>query len=213
MSTEIKPGQIWADKNGARLRVDLVRPAHVEFTWLGGIMHVLRTEEFLDAFELVEDTPAPRDPTAVEPEAVQRARAVVAMLRDARADFITRDTALDMVTDALDGPEVIAAEEAAHQPAPEPEPEWKPGETVADINVGCFSDSKGIRAVRREGGWRSANGNWDDANVNDVRPLVVIDPAAGWWAEIHNAFVAAGIGDAGSAASIALRTLGIEVPA
>jgi hypothetical protein len=63
----------------------------------------------------------------------------------------------------------------AHQPAPEPEPEWKPG-TVADIEA---DGDNTYRAIRTEAGWWEAENNWTyaDAEVTDVRPLVVIDPA------------------------------------
>lgn len=69
-----------------------------------------------------------------------------------------------------------------HQPAPEPEPEWKPGTfaTVTTERRGEFC------AIRRETGvtppvvWQSIpDGSWwEDSDVSHVRPLVVIDPAA-----------------------------------
>jgi hypothetical protein len=45
-------------------------------------------------------------------EAAERVRSVLWMLRDPRGAFVSKETALEMVTDALDGPDVIAAEEA-----------------------------------------------------------------------------------------------------
>jgi predicted RecA/RadA family phage recombinase/uncharacterized protein YodC (DUF2158 family) len=62
----------------------------------------------------------------------------------------------------------------AHQPAPEPEPEWKPG-TVADIEVGGDNT---YRAIRTEVGRWEAENDWtfDDDDVESVRPLVVLDP-------------------------------------
>src|SRR5690606_23490974 len=73
---------------------------------------------------------------------------------------------------ALDLPNVTLTD---HQPAPEPEPEWKPG-TVADIEVGGDNT---YRAIRTEVGRWEAENDWTfyDDGVEDVRPLVVIDPA------------------------------------
>jgi hypothetical protein len=70
----------------------------------------------------------------------------------------------------------------AHQPAPEPEVEWKPG-TVAKITT---TRTGNMLAIRRETGvtppvvWQCIpDGSWwEDGDVTDVRPLVVIDPAA-----------------------------------
>jgi hypothetical protein len=73
----------------------------------------------------------------------------------------------------------------AHTPAPEPKPEWEPG-TVAAATV----DGKPNVRVIRINDWTEAD-HWrtvspvgaklrhfDDGSVTDVRPLVVIDPAA-----------------------------------
>lgn len=66
----------------------------------------------------------------------------------------------------------------AHQPAPEPEPEWEPG-TVANITVD-FDTHRAIRA--KNGVWRSdGNESFTDFRVDEVRPLVVIDPATVDW--------------------------------
>lgn len=72
----------------------------------------------------------------------------------------------------------------AHQPAPEPEPEWKPG-TFAEATVHGYP---GIRVWRVEGGeprlgWTTNvpvdDATWhSDSDVTDVRPLFVLDPAA-----------------------------------
>src|SRR5690606_19386269 len=58
----------------------------------------------------------------------------------------------------------------AHQPAPEPEPEWEPG-TVADIEVG--GDMQ-YRAIRTDDHLCSTERHrtYEDAEVTDVRPLV-----------------------------------------
>jgi hypothetical protein len=61
-----------------------------------------------------------------------------------------------------------------HQPAPEPEPVWKPG-TVADIEV---DGGHTYRAIRNDGDQWDAENAWTygDSEVTDVRPLVVVDP-------------------------------------
>lgn len=61
-----------------------------------------------------------------------------------------------------------------YQPAPEPEPEWKPGD-VAEL---VHSDEK-VRAIRNEDGeWAASDGSlYTDGGHADFRPLVVLDPA------------------------------------
>jgi hypothetical protein len=92
---------------------------------------------------------------------------------------------------------------AAHL-TPEPEPEWKPG-TVADIEA---DGDNTYRAIRTEAGWWEAENNWTyaDAEVTDVRPLVVIDPddvdVVALQREIDNAVP-------GHEASVALGHLGL----
>src|SRR5690606_36775981 len=64
----------------------------------------------------------------------------------------------------------------ATQPAPEPEPEWKPG-TVAEITV---HPSGVLRAVRARVGdcWAADTEEvYSDDELESVRPLVVIEPA------------------------------------
>jgi len=70
----------------------------------------------------------------------------------------------------------------AHTPAPEPETEWKPG-TVADITVNFDTH----RAIRAEiGVWRTVgNESFTDSRVDEVKPLVVIDPAEATDKEPH----------------------------
>lgn len=76
----------------------------------------------------------------------------------------------------------------AHQPAPEPEPEWKPG-TVADISV----RGRTVRAIRGDKAiwWTGTGGFADDDEAHDVRPLVVIDPAAVDVDELGKVWIAA----------------------
>jgi hypothetical protein len=63
----------------------------------------------------------------------------------------------------------------AHQPAPEPEPEWEPG-TVADITVHPGGVLRAVRA--RVGDYWAADTEevYSDDDVESVRPLVVINP-------------------------------------
>jgi hypothetical protein len=93
-----------------------------------------------------------------------------------------------------------------HQPAPEPEPEWKPG-TVADITV---HPSGVLRAVRaRVGDYWAADTEevYSDDEVESVRPLVVIDPA-----DVDVVALQREIDDAmpGHEASVALERLGLN---
>jgi prophage tail gpP-like protein len=94
----------------------------------------------------------------------------------------------------------------AHQPAPEPEPEWKPG-TVADITV---HPSGVLRAVRaRAGNYWAADTEevYSDDEVESVRPLVVIDPA-----DVDVVALQREIDDAmpGHEASVVLERLGLN---
>src|SRR5690606_28922600 len=92
----------------------------------------------------------------------------------------------------------------AHTPAPEPEPEWAPG-TVADITV----DFDTHRAIRAEiGVWRTVgNKSFTDSRVDEVAPLVVIDPA-----DVDRVALQREIDDAmpGHEASVALERLGLN---
>lgn len=65
----------------------------------------------------------------------------------------------------------------AHQPAPEPEPEWEMTQVAVVTPHG--KDDLTTRAIYGEdGNWHNAYGGfWSDDEVS-VRPLVVIDPAA-----------------------------------
>lgn len=70
----------------------------------------------------------------------------------------------------------------AHQPAPEPEPEWTDG-TVAEVTYNNADETEQFktRALRGDGSWVPFADVSDlimDDEVTDVRPLVVIDPAA-----------------------------------
>lgn len=127
-------------------------------------------------------TPAPLDPSKVR---VQKQVRWATDLK--RSDVIVSVEAHNAVT--------VEREE----PAPEPEPEWEPG-TVAVATVRGAKDIRVIRATNAGGSdphemdptWISADlvdrgqkvNGYDgtylhhDDDVTDVRPLVVIDPAA-----------------------------------
>jgi hypothetical protein len=106
----------------------------------------------------------------------------------------------------------------AHQPAPEPEVEWKPG-TVGTATVRGVDD---VRVLRSHRTGSVASEFWlsdsevdgylqhQDPHVTDVRPLVVIDPAA---VDVDALFFVYSRhdGDARSSLRAVLAELGIEV--
>jgi hypothetical protein len=65
----------------------------------------------------------------------------------------------------------------AHQPAPEPEPEWKRGQVA--VVTPSMPRGEITRAIRSgDGNWHTDGGGfWEDDEVANVRLLVVIDPA------------------------------------
>lgn len=220
MSAAIKPGQIWqwnsALPHEGGLVITKIEGSNVYFRYEDGLIkgeHYRVAEHFTERAHLVTDpTPAPLDRSAVKAGDTVTVRHLGAPNTPMRPFEATGEVydwgGLHVAGLDLYDPYVTLT---AHQPAAEPEPGWKVG-TLAVVTPSMWG---GIvnRALRGgDGAWHTeAGGTWEDDEVSDVHELVVIDPAAGWWAEIHNALVAAGIGDAGSAASIALRTLGIEV--
>ena len=137
-------------------------------------------------FELA--TPAPIDPHAVKPGDTVVVRFVqtgdVVTTKAYRPEDIKAGRWVSVLgwplvkADGTFGLAVKHFELLAHQPAPEPEPEYVVGGTIADIQVrGCHAaPMAALRAIRSEGGWRTSGGRFDDVNVETVRPLVVIDP-------------------------------------
>ncbi|MDR7385247.1 hypothetical protein [Promicromonospora iranensis] len=129
-------------------------------------------------------TPAPLDPSKVK--AGDTVTVEVIRLHGPRYSLSGEVYRVDTSGPLWVGPVCITAPDedivrvrlTDHQPAPEPEPEWAL-DTLADITNGSTS----VRAIRVE----TPDGNvwqtiphsswWSDANVTDVRPLVVIDPA------------------------------------
>lgn len=106
-----------------------------------------------------------------------------------------------------------------HQLAPEPEPEWEP-EMVA---VATVRGVEGVRIVRTDNPhfpWASGatvKANWLHAtsSVTDVRPLVVIDPAAVDWRGLQSQMSVLVVGAepfkrAGDILAVVRRELGIE---
>src|SRR5690606_23921298 len=109
------------------------------------------------------------------------------------------------------GPHLLSRDNVtltAHTPAPEPEPEWKPG-AVADIEVWGDTELRAIATEERRR-WHAEDGNTysEDGEVSGVRPLVVIDPADA--ARIRDAAMATGVSTPKVRA--VLEHLGIEVP-
>jgi hypothetical protein len=183
MSTEIKPGQTWADKNGDRLHVELVRPAHVEFKWEVGIMAILTTAEFLSAYELVEDaTPAPLDPPAIhagdtvtaEHEDGDVITAVVKRYEPLHAVFGPQMPVITTMG-GFDIPVGIrgAWTLTAHQLAPKPE--WKPGTTgTATLNnLVSGNAALGMRVMR----FANSDGS---LGFTTVTGLSILDSATTW---------------------------------
>lgn len=216
--TEIKPGQVWAD-GSLRLRVVLVFPRDVRYRWEHNGVHGSRTvRDFLNAFTLIEDAPAPLDPTSDDALAasLQRLGKVWAEYRDQQVRAAAK--ALDTVATSIQ--QVVDATNAAHQPAPEPGPEpWKPGtKGVGTINgqkVGGFiSEFNGVIGLYY---WNDLAGHTSYTSVipDDFTSDIVIDPVSVDWAAIRNALVAGpGVVQGPDSADAAIRIikagLGIE---
>jgi hypothetical protein len=96
----------------------------------------------------------------------------------------------------------------AHTPAPEPEPGWEPGDMAA-VTARGWVNGWSVRTAANDG-WASHDASDDvrsDAEVEDVRPLVVIDPA-----DVDVVALQREIDDAmpGHEASVALAHLGLN---
>lgn len=187
MSADIEPGQIWKDRTGpAHIRIDEVTPTHVGYIWMDdsttpGLKGARYVDQFLQDYE--PGTPA--TPAPLDPRKVKAGDTVTLVGTKAKIEGEVEDVQKD--TDALVIIQIdnlrfrVTGDDAwlltAHQPAPEPEPEWKPG-TVADVTPHRRPDLAS-RAVRGEDDmWHNTYGGmWDDDEVS-VKPLVVIDPAA-----------------------------------
>lgn len=126
-----------------------------------------RTWTLTDHQPAPEPEPAPNDPEVLVGDSYFRLSEVPAYAERLLARLIEEQQKSKELH--------IALTEIA--PAPEPEPEWKPW-TVADIMV---HPSGVLRAVRaRTGNYWAADTEevYSDDDVESVRPLVVIDPAA-----------------------------------
>jgi hypothetical protein len=107
----------------------------------------------------------------------------------------------------MEGPDAWAL--TAHQPAPEPEPEWKPGTFVS----GEFEGRRGQGVVTEQGEflfWNHTGGHMQEeplSTITDVRPLAVIDPA-----DVDVVALQREIDDAmpGHEASVVLERLGLN---
>lgn len=227
MSTEIKPGQIWAwqdtyDARGphgttfevvdaspdapdvayqyrdsAGMDPELVRaaPADVIRANANLVRCVCRTGTE-DTCNQHSATPAPLDPSKVKAGDTVTLESGTALVRDVVIEAKSRGVG-QFVFYTAENPDPLipgtyylvnsgAWTLTDHQPAPEPEPEWKPG-TLALITIrGQDGEApEHERAVRRplmgapRLAWHAVDtgGFWYDENVTDVRPLVVIDPA------------------------------------
>lgn len=180
-SSEIKPGRVWKDRTGPEhIRVDTVSDGVVHYTWaadsrvpnLNGSRSV---DAFLRDFEITPDLSKVKAGDTVtldvSTEGNHRAFTITGEVYELGPELGVGGWSL-----TGDGRTLTA-----HQPAPEPEPEWKPG-MLADITI----NGNTFRAVRVQpddgspGVWSGVPGGawWDQDAVTDVRPLVVIDPAS-----------------------------------
>jgi len=199
MSTEIKPGQTWAWKPGARFRpagtevlVTKVTDDRVyyEYPDKSSAPQERMHGSFLASMEFVRDaTPAPLDPSKVRKVDTVTLENGETSVRGPVVNIEHRQEivvgfAIKNIGWRYVAPNVVVQQEegawllTAHQPAPEPEPEWKPG-TVALISTGSEPDVMASRLYDGAAPWRSLSGyaHWTDEQINSVRPLVVIDPA------------------------------------
>lgn len=139
-----------------------------------------------DDFETADATPAPLDP-----KSVHVGDTVTVRFKETGEEITTKAyQPKDLTADSewvyilgwpLNKPmghglAVKYFELIGHQPAPEPEPEWKPG-TVANIETAADGP---LRAMLTEGNtWSAENGEtYMAGDVAEADPLVVIDPAA-----------------------------------
>lgn len=141
-----------------------------------------------DDFEPADATPAPLDPSKVKAGDTVAVHVSCEGCPDYDVTGEVYHYAQTLAVgpgDRLDDPRVTLT---AHQPAPEPEPEWKPGEVALVRFPGGEGDRPNLPASYAQidgpdGEWRALNGECADyaTDVEVVRPLVVIDPAAVDW--------------------------------
>lgn len=172
MSTEIKPGQEWYDRSypgGVGVIVESVTAARVHYRWNDDtdIRGDRDVTNFLSLFERA-------DPSKVTVEITDW------------EDFRPGDVVVQKPTsDAVEGAAFLVER---HQPVPEPEPEWKPG-TVALATTPSGADEQVMRTTAYGPlgpVWLDTHSNRLHASeVTDVRPLVVIDPAAVDWSDLQ----------------------------
>lgn len=191
MSTEIKPGQVWAwhpdaGTGGGQFEIKAIDRDMASYGYLPdpNVLPYRAPQSLIrEKATLVTDvdaTPAPLDPSKV------RAGDTVTLLVDPPDTHPAFTVAGE--THSLGGPTVYLGGWRVddlpdyvtltdHQPAPEPEPEWLEG-AVAEVTPTRRPDLA-TRAVRgSDDMWHNTYGGmWDDDEVS-VRPLVVIDPAA-----------------------------------
>lgn len=186
MSTDIKPGQVWAataDPEETQ-RVVEVRDGHVWSENRYGGHIVLSAAFFPNGRHLVTDaTPAPLDPSKVKVGDTVTLVGTLARVEGPVSDIHhspsgRRIFEIDRVRFLVEGPAAWTL--TAHQPAPEPEPEWEPG-TVYSARYYMKADSEPMWFRDWKGAPRFVTATGEDFppdEVEDVRPLVVIDPAA-----------------------------------
>lgn len=227
----LKPGQVWAATADPEetYRVIEVRDGDVWSENRYGSHVVISASLFPNDRQLVTDaTPAPLDPSKV------KAGDTVTLERDGGRlpdqEVVTPSVTMSGRTTLIlkGGIEVIVTGPdawtlTAHQPAPEPEPEWKPGALVAGtVNERTVRGFVGQMATNEHGFtyWNQFAGHVSFTSIvpADVRPLVVIDPAKVYVEDVASA-IAHELGLMPNevepmhreAAVGAIRVLGIEV--
>lgn len=210
MSTEIKPGQVWVwspgiDADESQFRIMKVDANRVRYEYLresgphikGGFTRTPAT--IREQCRLVTDVePAPSLPTQdgdddgreaapLNPALVKAGDTVTVHVvaepempdYDVSGEVYRFLDGLAVGGHVLSNPDVTLT---AHQPAPQPEPEYEPG-TVAVViqggDPGAGVDDHEFRAaLQTDGMWVGLSGEAATSAPVSVRPLAVIDPAA-----------------------------------
>lgn len=194
MSTEIKPGQVWAwspsiDADESQFRIMTVDANRVRYEYLresdphieGGFTHAPATiREQCRLVTDVDTTPAPLDPSRIKAGDT----VTVTVLADGMRREATVHGEAWAAEDGLRVGTVHLLADAVrltdHQPAPDPEPVWEPGMLLLGNLAGSgmddrffFTDGNGGRVLVSDDG-----GTWDPGELLNAREAVVIDPAA-----------------------------------
>lgn len=188
MSTEIKPGQVWA-YTAAQHETFTVREVRDGDVWstnrYGGHI-VVGAQLFQQGRTLLTDaTPAPLDPSKVKAGDTVTLHVEYDDASNGKPYDIAGEVTLDSYGSRWIGPVMLEGEQGYeftltdHRPAPEPEPEWEDGQIgdalVHGASVRGFISNDGESFV-----FSAPGGGYHEAgygSFEDFVPLVVIDPA------------------------------------